>query len=133
MVRIIGLITVIWCHRVVSHISNTFAGKLFKVAGNPVFSRSTNLESKLIEFFVFVNFKRTVRFGSLHPLTVRKIGDFPHFLSALTSNNQFIIKLVKMWPGGTLHVVVGTLKISLDRLNKNNNKKKNKKKKKEGV
>ena len=27
-----------------------------KVAGNPVFSRSTNLESKLIEFFVFVNF-----------------------------------------------------------------------------
>ena len=29
---------------------------VFKVAGNPVFSRSTNLESKLIEFFVFVNF-----------------------------------------------------------------------------
>ena len=27
----------------------------FKVAGNPAFSRSTNLESKLIEFFVFVN------------------------------------------------------------------------------
>ena len=33
-----------------------------------------------------------------------------------------------MWPGGTLHVVVGTLKISLDRLKK---KKKKKKKKKE--
>ena len=33
-------------------------------------------------------------------------------------NNQFIIKLVKMWPGGTPHVVVGTLKISLDRLKK---------------
>ena len=47
---------------------------------------------------------------------VHKIGDFPHFLSALASNNQFIIKLVKMWPGGTPHVVVGTLKISLDRL-----------------
>ena len=88
-----------------------------------MFSRSTNLESKLIEFFVFVNFKRTVRFGSLHLFTVRKIGDFPHFLSALTSNNQFIIKLVKMWPGGTLHVVVGTLKISLDRLKKIKNKK----------
>ena len=29
---------------------------ILKVAGNPVFSRSTNLESKLIEFFVFVNF-----------------------------------------------------------------------------
>ena len=36
----------------------------------------------------------------------------------MSSNNQFIIKLVKMWPGGTLYVVVGTLKISLDRLNK---------------
>ena len=45
-----------------------------------------------------------------------KIGDFPRFLSALASNNLFIIKLVKMWPGGTLHVVVGTLKMSLDRL-----------------
>ena len=31
------------------------AAVLFKVAGNPAFSRSTNLESKLIEFFVFVN------------------------------------------------------------------------------
>ena len=28
---------------------------MFKVAGNPVFSRSTNLESKLIKFFVFVS------------------------------------------------------------------------------
>ena len=72
------------------------------------------------------------QFGSLQPFTVRKIGDFPHFLSALTSNNQFIIKLVKMWPGGTPHVVVGTLKISLDRLKKKKKRKK-KKKKKEGV
>ena len=59
---------------------------------------------------------KAVRFGSLEPFTVRKIGDFPHFLSALASNNAFIIKLVKMWPGGTLHVVVRTLKISLNRL-----------------
>ena len=29
----------------------------FKVACTPVFSRSTNLQSKLIEFFVFVNFE----------------------------------------------------------------------------
>ena len=64
------------------------------MARSPEFLRSTNLESKLIEFFV----------------CVRKIGDFPHFLLALASNNQFIIKLVKMWPGGTLHMVVGTLK-----------------------
>ena len=96
------------------------------MARSPVFSRSTNLESKLIKLFVFVNFEQTVRFGSLELFTVRKIGDFPHFLSALASNNRFIIKLAKMWPGGTLHVVVGTLKISLDR-----HKKKKKKHKKE--
>ena len=54
----------------------------FKVAGNPAFSRSTNLESKLIEFFVF---SAQSVFGSLQPFTVRKIGDFPHFLSALAS------------------------------------------------
>ena len=34
---------------------NIYIG-VFKVACCPVFSRSTNLESKLIEFFVFVNF-----------------------------------------------------------------------------
>ena len=33
--------------------------------------------------------------------TVRILGDFPHLLSALQSNNQFRIKLAKMWPGGT--------------------------------
>ena len=57
-----------------------------------------------------------ISFGSHQSFTVRILGDFPHFLSALPSNNQFIIKLVKMWAGGTPHVVVGTLKISLDRL-----------------
>ena len=72
----------------------------------------------MIEFFVFVNFQHTVRFGSLQQFTVRKIGDFPHSLSAVASNNQFKIKLVKMWSDGTPHVVVGTLKISLDRLKK---------------
>ena len=55
----------------------------------------------------------TVSFGSLQPFTVHKIGDFPHFLSALASNNQFI---VKMWSGRTPHVMVGTLKVRLDRL-----------------
>ena len=40
--------------------------------------------------------------------TVREIEDF---LLALASNNQFIVKI---WHGRTLHVVVGTLKISLD-------------------
>ena len=55
-----------------------------------------------------------VSFGGHQSFTVRILGDFPHFLSVLPSNNQFIIKLVKMWPGGTPHVVVGTLKISLD-------------------
>ena len=49
--------------------------------------------------------------GGHQSFTVRILGDF---LSALPSNNQFIIKFVKMWLGGTPHVVVGTLKISLD-------------------
>ena len=34
----------------------TMGFSTFKVACTPVFSRSTNLESKLIKFFVFVNF-----------------------------------------------------------------------------
>ena len=82
-----------------------------KVAENSVLSMSTNLESKLINCFVLLNFYCTVSFGSLQPFTVHKI---PHLLLALASNNQFVIKLVKMWSGGTLHVVVGTFKISLD-------------------
>ena len=61
-----------------------------------------------------------VSFGGHQSFTVRILGDFPHFLSALPSNNQFIIKLVKMWPGGAPHVVVGTLKLSLDQLKKKN-------------
>ena len=52
-----------------------------------------------------------------HSVSV-KLEVFPHFLSALASNNQFIVKLAKMWPGRTLHVVDGTLKISSDRLKK---------------
>ena len=36
----------------------------------------------------------------------------------ISSINQFIIKLVKMWPGRTLHVMVGTLKITVNRLKK---------------
>ena len=87
----------------------------FKVAGNPEFSWSTNLESKLIEFFVLVNFCTQSVLGVLNRSLSIKMG---HFLSALASNNQFIIKLVKMWSGGTPHVVVGTLKISLDQLEK---------------
>ena len=83
-----------------------------KVARYPEFLRSTKLESKLIDFFVLLKYQRTVRFWSHKLFTVRKIGGFPRSLPALASNNQFIIKLAKMWPGDTLHVVVGTLKIS---------------------
>ena len=86
-----------------------------KVTHSPVLLRSTNLESKLIKLFVFVKILAYIPFWESQTVHCRKIGDFQ---SALTSNNQFIIKLVKMWPGGTLHVVVGTLKISLDRLKK---------------
>ena len=74
---------------------------------NPAFLRSTKLESKLMDVFAFLNFSRQPVLGVfIHSLSVK--------FSQLPSNNQFIIKLVKMWPGGTPHVVVGTLKISLD-------------------
>ena len=67
------------------------------MARSPVFSRSTNLESKLIELFVFVNFNtQSILRVFIRTFTVVKIGDFSHFLSELPSNNQFIIKLVKM-------------------------------------
>ena len=46
---------------------------------------------------------------SVHILISGKIGQFPVGIA-------FIIKLVKMLPGRIPHVVVGTLKISLDRL-----------------
>ena len=73
------------------------------MAENPVLSRSTNLESKLINFFVL--FSAQFVLGVFNRSLSEKIGDF---LSALASNNQF--KLVKMWSGGTPHVVVITLK-----------------------
>ena len=51
--------------------------------------------------------------NSLQPITVHIIGDFYSFLSALTSNNAFIIKLAEMWLGGTPDVAVEILKIRL--------------------
>ena len=42
--------------------------------------------------------------SSLQSFTVRILGDFLSFLSALASNNAFIIKLVKMWLGRTLKI-----------------------------
>ena len=88
------------------------------MAQYPGFLKLTNLEIHAGRLFAFLICKQIVSFGGHESFTVRILGDFPHFLSALPSNNQFIIKLVKMWPGGTPHVVVGTLKISLDRLKK---------------
>ena len=82
----------------------------------PVFLRSTNLEIHVDRLYVFLICYQIVSFGTLQSFTVCILGDFPSFLSALASNNAFIMKLVKMWSGGTPHVVVGTLKISLDRL-----------------
>ena len=47
---------------------------------------------------------------------VRLVGDFTSFLSVSASDNAFIIKSDKMWPDGTVDVVIGlTLKISLGR------------------
>ena len=86
------------------------------MAQYPVFLRLTNLEIHAGRLFAFLICLQIVSFGGHQSFTVRILEDFPHFLSALPSNNQFIIKLVKMWPGGAPHVVVGTLKISLDQL-----------------
>ena len=61
-----------------------------KVVLNPVFLRSTNLESVLIAFLSCYSF------GNLQLFTVPILGDSPGFLSALASNNVFIIKLVQM-------------------------------------
>ena len=72
-----------------------------KVVGYPVFLRLTNLKI----LFVFI---QIVSFGNLQLFTVRILGNFPSILSALASNNAFIIKLVKVWPGGAPNVVVGT-------------------------
>ena len=62
----------------------------FKVAQNLVFPSLTNLESKLIVFYAFINFYQTVSFESHQPFTVRKIGSFLSTLASvffLYSNN----------------------------------------------
>ena len=61
-----------------------------------------------------------------------KITKYIYYSLKMAKSQRFyqlllIQTAVKMWPGGTPHVVVGTLKISLDRLKKTT-KKKNKKK-----
>ena len=75
---------------------------------NSVFLRSTNLEINADRLRLLNLLENS--FGNLQSFTVRILGDFPSFLSALASNNAFIIKLVKMWPGGAPHVVVRTLR-----------------------
>ena len=47
---------------------------------HPGFSRSTNLESKLIDFFAFLSFSQIVSFESLQHFTIHTIGNFPSFL-----------------------------------------------------
>ena len=79
------------------------------MAAYPVFLRLTNLEihvDRLFAFFLLAN-----SFGGLQSFTVRILGDYP---SVLAFNNAFIIKLVKIWLSRAPHVVVGTLKVSLD-------------------
>ena len=74
---------------------------------NPVFSRSSNLESNLIDFFAYL----LANSQFLESSTVH----FPCFLSfllAVASKNVFIINLAKMWFGRTPDVVVGTLKVT---------------------
>ena len=79
----------------------TLASYIIKVAQYPGFLRLTNLEIHAGRLFAFLICQQIVSFGSHQSFTVRILGDFPHVLWVLPSNNQFIIKLVKMWPGGT--------------------------------
>ena len=59
-----------------------------------------------------INFFQIGKYGVLKILVlVYIIGDSPSFLSALAFNNAFIIK---MWPSGTIDMVVRTLEISFD-------------------
>ena len=93
----------------------TLASYIIKVAQYPGFLRLTNLEIHAGRLFAFLICQQIVSFGSHQSFTVHILGDFPHVLWVLPSNNQFIIKLVKMWPGGTPRGG-RTFKISLDRL-----------------
>ena len=83
---------------------------------NPVFLRSTNLEIHADRLVLILNLLADSQFWESSIVHCPYTWNLPSFLSALASNNAFIFKLVKMWLGGALmHVVVGTLKISLDR------------------
>ena len=68
-----------------------------KVVLNPVFFRWTNHQFMLIDFFAFL------MLADSQPFTVTIIGDLPSFLS---SNNVFVVKLVKMWLGRIPDMVV---------------------------
>ena len=72
----------------------------------------SKLESKLEYFFSRINCFQIDNFGIVQNFTIHIIGDFTSFLSALASNNAF---LIKMGPSGTLDVMVRTFKLNLDR------------------
>ena len=88
------------------------ASRILNVAHSPVFLRVNKPGVQADRIFCLCKLLAHSPFQELQPFTDCKIV-VSHFLSALASNNQFIIKLVKIWPSGTPCVVVGTLKISL--------------------
>ena len=76
-----------------------FVGCKVNISYATIFLWSTNLEIHVDRLFVFLICEQIVSFENLQLFTVRILGDFPSFLSALASNNAFIIK---MWLGGVL-------------------------------
>jgi len=54
--------------------------------------------------------------GGVENFSVCILQDFTNLLLASTFNNAFITKLINMWAGRTLVMVVVTLKISLHQL-----------------
>ena len=75
-------------------------------------SVSTNLHNDIYICYLYL----VMAYHSLHVC-----GRQTLLCARLAACYVSLVKLVKMWPGAgaTLHVVVGTLKISFDRLKKN--------------
>ena len=112
------------CFTITWEVNSVFPGQsiihsylTFKVAENPVTFKVDKPGIQADRLLCLVKLLAQSVLGVFNRSLSVKLGIFPiscqHWHPIIM---QFIIKLVKMWPGGTPHVVVGTLKISLDRL-----------------
>ena len=84
-----------------SNAEDTWVAKVLFLLGflsrpvlNPVFLRLTNLEIHADRLIALLICWQIVSLGNLESFTVRILGDFPSFLSALASNNAFIAERI---------------------------------------